>query len=155
MKENKPMPRALQRLLKEFGIVGDVRKEAEGKGWSEYILAPTKAVRARDVVSLSNDLERIMGLPSVRIAVVFGQNAFSFKLYSKPLAVCDVVLKDVSPDLYKKAVAVVREHKKASISFIQRHLEIGYNRASTIMDRMEKDGLVSEADHVGKREIYI
>jgi len=57
-------------------------------------------------------------------------------------------------DMYDKAVDIVLRERKASISFIQRHLSIGYNRAATIIERMEKDGIISEANHVGKREIY-
>ncbi|MGE4351473.1 MAG: DNA translocase FtsK [Bdellovibrionales bacterium] len=57
-------------------------------------------------------------------------------------------------DLYDKAVDIVLRERKASISYIQRQLSIGYNRAATIIERMEKDGIISEANHVGKREIY-
>lgn len=58
-------------------------------------------------------------------------------------------------DLYAQAVALIRREGKASTSFIQRHLQIGYNRAARIMDQMEADGLVSPANHVGKREVLI
>ena len=58
-------------------------------------------------------------------------------------------------DLYDKAVAVVLRERKVSTSFIQRHLQIGYNRAARIVERMEKEGLVSSANHVGKREILV
>ncbi|MEW5703975.1 MAG: DNA translocase FtsK 4TM domain-containing protein [Pseudomonadota bacterium] len=58
-------------------------------------------------------------------------------------------------DLYAQAVALVRRERRASTSFIQRHLQIGYNRAARIMDQMEADGLVSPANHVGKREVLI
>jgi S-DNA-T family DNA segregation ATPase FtsK/SpoIIIE len=58
-------------------------------------------------------------------------------------------------ELYDRAVAVICQHRKASTSFIQRHLQIGYNRAARIIERMEADGLVSEANHVGKREVLI
>ena len=56
-------------------------------------------------------------------------------------------------DLYRQAVDLVVREGKASTSFIQRHLQIGYNRAARIMDQMEKQGVVSAANHVGKREI--
>lgn len=59
-----------------------------------------------------------------------------------------------SNDMYDKAVDIVLRERKASISFVQRHLSIGYNRAATIIERMEKEGIISEANHVGKREIY-
>ena len=58
-------------------------------------------------------------------------------------------------ELYDRAVAVICQHRKASTSFIQRHLQIGYNRAARIIERMEGEGLVSEANHVGKREVLI
>jgi S-DNA-T family DNA segregation ATPase FtsK/SpoIIIE len=56
-------------------------------------------------------------------------------------------------DLYDKAVDIVLRERKASTSFIQRCLQIGYNRAATLIERMEREGLISEANHVGKREV--
>lgn len=56
-------------------------------------------------------------------------------------------------ELYDRAIAVVTREKKASVSFVQRHLQIGYNRAARIIERMEKEGVVSQANHVGKREV--
>ncbi len=55
--------------------------------------------------------------------------------------------------LYDQAVAIVCRERKASTSFIQRHLQIGYNRAARIIERMEKEGVVSPANRVGKREV--
>ncbi|HLY58214.1 MAG TPA: DNA translocase FtsK 4TM domain-containing protein [Stellaceae bacterium] len=60
---------------------------------------------------------------------------------------------EASDDLYDRAVAIVTREKKASTSFVQRHLRIGYNRAAQIMERMEQEGVVSQANHVGKREV--
>ena len=56
-------------------------------------------------------------------------------------------------DLYDQAVALVARERKASTSFIQRHLQIGYNRAARLIERMEQEGVVSPANHVGKREV--
>jgi S-DNA-T family DNA segregation ATPase FtsK/SpoIIIE len=56
-------------------------------------------------------------------------------------------------DLYCQAVEIVRREGKASTSFVQRHLQIGYNRAARIIERMEKEGIVSPANHAGKREV--
>lgn len=56
-------------------------------------------------------------------------------------------------ELYDKAVDLVLRERKASISFVQRHLQIGYNRAATLIERMEREGIISSANHVGKREI--
>ncbi|WP_375465462.1 DNA translocase FtsK, partial [uncultured Methylobacterium sp.] len=58
-------------------------------------------------------------------------------------------------DLYDQAVQVVLRDKKASTSYIQRRLQIGYNRAASIMERMEQDGIVGGANHAGKREILV
>ena len=58
-------------------------------------------------------------------------------------------------ELYDRAVALIHQHRKASTSFVQRHLQIGYNRAARIIERMEAEGLVSEANHVGKREVLL
>jgi len=57
--------------------------------------------------------------------------------------------------LYDQAVAIVAREGKASTSFIQRHLQIGYNRAATLIEKMEKQGVISPANHVGKREVLI
>jgi S-DNA-T family DNA segregation ATPase FtsK/SpoIIIE len=58
-----------------------------------------------------------------------------------------------SNDLYDRAVAVVTRDRKASTSYIQRRLQIGYNRAASLMERMEREGVVGPANHAGKREI--
>jgi S-DNA-T family DNA segregation ATPase FtsK/SpoIIIE len=56
-------------------------------------------------------------------------------------------------DLYDQAVAVVTRDRKASTSYIQRRLQIGYNRAASLMEKMEREGVVGAANHAGKREI--
>jgi S-DNA-T family DNA segregation ATPase FtsK/SpoIIIE len=58
-------------------------------------------------------------------------------------------------DLYQQAVQIVTRDKKASTSYIQRRLQIGYNRAASIMERMENEGIVGQANHAGKREILV
>jgi S-DNA-T family DNA segregation ATPase FtsK/SpoIIIE len=60
---------------------------------------------------------------------------------------------DSGDQLYDQAIALVLRERKASTSFIQRHLQIGYNRAARIMDQLEADGIVTAANHVGKREV--
>ena len=56
-------------------------------------------------------------------------------------------------DLYRKAVEIVRTDKKASTSYVQRKLRIGYNRAANLIERMEDEGVVSAQDRNGRREI--
>ena len=62
-------------------------------------------------------------------------------------------INDEKDELYNKAVEIIKTEGKASTSFLQRRLQIGYNRAARIMETMEKDGIVGQANHVGKREI--
>ena len=57
--------------------------------------------------------------------------------------------------LYDRAVELVAREGKASTSFVQRHLQIGYNRAARIVERMESQGVISQANHAGKREVLI
>ena len=56
-------------------------------------------------------------------------------------------------ELYETAVDLIKSEGKASTSFLQRKLQIGYNRAARIIDMMEAEGLVSKANHVGKRDV--
>jgi S-DNA-T family DNA segregation ATPase FtsK/SpoIIIE len=58
-------------------------------------------------------------------------------------------------DLFQQAVAIVKRDRKASTSYIQRRLQIGYNRAASLMERMELEGIVGQANHAGKREILV
>jgi DNA segregation ATPase FtsK/SpoIIIE, S-DNA-T family len=57
--------------------------------------------------------------------------------------------------IYDRAVAIVARDRKASTSYVQRCLKIGYNRAARVMEKMERDGIVSAANHVGKREVLV
>ncbi|MBS91945.1 MAG: cell division protein FtsK [Rickettsiales bacterium] len=62
---------------------------------------------------------------------------------------------DGGDELYNQAVSIVCREKRASTSFIQRHLKIGYNRAASIVERMESEGIVSPANHIGRREVLV
>jgi S-DNA-T family DNA segregation ATPase FtsK/SpoIIIE len=62
---------------------------------------------------------------------------------------------DGEKSLFDQAVDVVAREGKASTSFIQRHLQIGYNRAAKLIEQMEKEGIVGPANHVGKREVLV
>ena len=89
------------------------------------------------------------------------------KLQKEPDYIQDITASDEGPNLpgadndnegdqlYQQALDLVMREKKASTSFIQRHLQIGYNRAARIMDQMEAEGIVSPANHVGKREVLV
>ena len=62
---------------------------------------------------------------------------------------------DAETQLYRKAVQTVAEAQKASTSYLQRQLRVGYNNAARLIERMEKDGVVSAPDHVGRREVLV
>ena len=65
----------------------------------------------------------------------------------------DIDLNEGNDELYETALKIVQTEKKASTSFLQRKLQIGYNRAARIIDQMESNGIVSKANHTGKREV--
>ena len=58
-------------------------------------------------------------------------------------------------EIYEKAVKLVIQENKASTSFIQRHFRIGYNRAATIIEKMEENNIISKPGRAGKREILL
>lgn len=58
-------------------------------------------------------------------------------------------------DIYRRAVQIVAESQKASTSYLQRQLRVGYNSAARLIEQMEKEGLVGQPDHVGRREVFI
>ncbi len=62
---------------------------------------------------------------------------------------------DEEGDIYRRAIQVVAESQKASTSYLQRQLRVGYNNAARLIERMEKDGFVGTPDHVGRREVLV
>ena len=65
----------------------------------------------------------------------------------------DDLISNNNDDLYGKAVDIVIKQQKVSTSYIQRYLQIGYNRAARIVEKMEEDGIISEANNAGKRHV--
>ena len=64
-----------------------------------------------------------------------------------------VLLSENIDELYNKAVDIIVKQQKVSTSYIQRYLQIGYNRAARIIEKMEEDGIISEANNAGKRHV--
>jgi len=114
-------------------------------------------------MSSANKIVRIHG-PYVSESEIEKVNSF-LRSQGKPDYIDEItVIKDsesigaknidnVKDELYDKAVDIIKTERKASTSFLQRKLQIGYNRAARIMEIMEKEGIVGQANHVGKREI--
>ena len=67
--------------------------------------------------------------------------------------ISDYLSNDDTDELYNQALEIIKTERKASTSFLQRKLQIGYNRAARIIDMMEEKGIISKANHVGKREV--
>ena len=67
--------------------------------------------------------------------------------------ISDYLSNDETDELYNQALEIIKTERKASTSFLQRKLQIGYNRAARIIDMMEEKGIISKANHVGKREV--
>ena len=65
----------------------------------------------------------------------------------------DLISNNNNDDLYNKAVDIVIKQQKVSTSYIQRYLQIGYNRAARIVEKMEEDEIISEANNAGKRHV--
>ena len=114
-------------------------------------------------MSSANRIIRIHG-PYVSESEIEKINGY-LRSQGKPNYIDDITLiknnesKDVEninsdiDELYHKAIEIIKTEGKASTSFLQRKLQIGYNRAANIMETMEKEGVVGQANHVGKREI--
>ena len=127
-----------------------------GKGDMLYMMGGRQIVRVHgpfvsdDEVIAIADHWRAQGVPDYIQAVTEEPEDGGFALDGAPLG-------DDSPEdqEYRKAVQIVAESQKASVSWLQRQLRIGYNRAARHIERMEKDGLVGRPDHVGRRELLM
>ena len=87
-----------------------------------------------------------------------GEPEYDDRVVEDPAEEADISVGGEMPtgnSLYEQAVQLVVREQKASTSFVQRHLKIGYNRAATIIEDMERNGVISAANHVGKRDVLI
>lgn len=121
-----------------------------GKGDMLYMAGGSKITRIHGPFVADNEVETVVSFLKSQ-----GQPEYISGITTEDAGSSNFMPDQTSDedDLYQQAIAIVQQEGKASTSFIQRCLKIGYNRAANIMDRMEKEGLVGKANHVGKREI--
>jgi DNA segregation ATPase FtsK/SpoIIIE, S-DNA-T family len=123
-----------------------------GRGDMLYMAGGGRITRVHGPFVSDEEVERVVSFLKTR-----GAPAYIDEITEDDEASFDLLAGDedgVSGDkLYAQAVAVVCQERKASTSFVQRHLQIGYNRAARIIERMEAEGIISAANHVGKREV--
>ncbi|RYD46012.1 MAG: DNA translocase FtsK, partial [Sphingomonadales bacterium] len=103
-----------------------------------------------DEVMAVSDFWRAQGEPDYISAVTEEPEDGGFSLDGAPEG-------DDSPEeqLFRRATQLVAESQKASTSWLQRQLRVGYNSAARLIERMEREGLVSRPDHVGRREVLM
>ncbi len=120
-----------------------------GQGDMLYMEGGGRITRVHGPFVSDNEVERI-----VKYLKTQGSPAYLEEVTAEPES-SGPGLGDAGADdpLYDQAVSLVCCERKASTSFVQRHLQIGYNRAARIIERMEAEGVVSAANHVGKREV--
>ena len=83
-----------------------------------------------------------------------GAPEYLFEITAEPEEIITEIEDNKDP-LFSQAVELISREKKVSTSFLQRHLQIGYNRAARIIDKLENEQIISPANHAGKREIFI
>ena len=122
-----------------------------GKGDMLYMSSANKIVRIHSPYVSENEIEKINNFLRSQAEPDYIDEILSFA-DEKEMGenFLDNKNKD---DLYEKAVEIIKSEGKASTSFLQRKLQIGYNRAARIIDMMEAEGIVSKANHVGKRDV--
>ncbi|WP_440678800.1 DNA translocase FtsK [Candidatus Pelagibacter sp. HIMB1611] len=121
-----------------------------GKGDMLYMSSANRIVRIHAPFVSDNEIEKINNFLRSQAEPDYIDEILNFADEKELGSNTDQADKD---ELYQQAVEIIRSEGKASTSFLQRKLQIGYNRAARIIDMMEADGIVSKANHVGKRDV--
>jgi len=122
-----------------------------GKGDMLFMSSANKIVRIHAPYVSENEIEKINSFLRFQEEPDYVDEIVGFvdeKNYDQ-----DINDSEEKDELYNSAIELIKSEGKASTSFLQRKLQIGYNRAARIIDMMEDDGIVSKANHVGKREV--
>jgi len=121
-----------------------------GKGDMLYMSSANRIVRIHAPFVSDNEIEKINNSLRSQAEPDYIDEILNF---ADEKEIGDVQNQGDKDELYQSALEIIRSEGKASTSFLQRKLQIGYNRAARIVDMMEANGVVSKANHVGKREV--
>ncbi len=121
-----------------------------GKGDMLYMSSANRIIRIHAPFVSDNEIEKINNFLRSQAEPDYVDEILNFADEKETGNIQNQGEKD---ELYQQALEIIRSEGKASTSFLQRKLQIGYNRAARIIDTMEADGIVSKANHVGKRDV--
>jgi S-DNA-T family DNA segregation ATPase FtsK/SpoIIIE len=121
-----------------------------GKGDMLYMSSANRIVRIHAPFVSDNEIEKINNSLRAQAEPDYIDEILNF---ADEKEIGDSQTQGDKDELYQQALEIIRSEGKASTSFLQRKLQIGYNRAARIIDMMEADGVVSKANHVGKRDV--
>ena len=121
-----------------------------GKGDMLYMSSANRIVRIHAPFVSDNEIEKINNSLRSQAEPDYIDEILNF---ADEKEIGDINNQGDKDELYQSALEIIRSEGKASTSFLQRKLQIGYNRAARIIDMMEADGIVSKANHVGKRDV--
>ena len=121
-----------------------------GKGDMLYMSSANRIVRIHAPFVSDGEIEKINNFLRSQAEPDYVDEILNF---ADEKEIEDIAYQGDKDELYQQALEIIRSEGKASTSFLQRKLQIGYNRAARIIDMMEADGVVSQANHVGKREV--
>ena len=121
-----------------------------GKGDMLYMSSANRIVRIHAPFVSDNEIEKINNFLRTQAEPDYVDEILNF---ADEKEIGENQIKGDKDELYQSALEIIRSEGKASTSFLQRKLQIGYNRAARIIDMMEADGIVSKANHVGKRDV--
>ena len=121
-----------------------------GKGDMLYMSSANRIVRIHAPFVSDDEIEKINNSLRTQAEPDYIDEILNF---ADEKEISDSQSQGDKDELYQQALEIIRSEGKASTSFLQRKLQIGYNRAARIIDMMEADGIVSKANHVGKRDV--
>ena len=121
-----------------------------GKGDMLYMSSANRIIRIHAPFVSDNEIEKVNNFIRSQAEPDYVDEILNF---ADEKEIGESQNQEEKDELYQQALEIIRSEGKASTSFLQRKLQIGYNRAARIIDMMEADGFVSKANHVGKRDV--